>query len=148
MTNTVQPNTSGLMKHLGSCHCGNVRFEVELDIAQGAMRCNCSVCAKIAATTVIVKPAAFKLLSSEAALGTYEWGARVSKRYFCPQCGVHCFGRGHLEEVGGDYVSVNLNCLDHVDVATLKILHWDGRHNNWAGGLRPEPWPVFEASAS
>jgi len=56
---------------------------------------------------------------------------------------VHCFGRGYLAEVGGDFVSVNYNCLDDVDPASLDITYWDGRHNNWYAGTRPAPWPVF-----
>ena len=38
------------------------------------------------------------------------------RRYFCKHCGIHCFGRGHLEVLGGDYVSINLNTLDDVDL--------------------------------
>ncbi|MGC4087890.1 MAG: GFA family protein [Polyangiaceae bacterium] len=133
----------GPKTHAGSCHCGAVRFEVELDLNQAASRCNCSVCTKIAATGLIVKPEALRLLAGEESLGVYEWGGRISKRYFCKQCGIHCFGRGHLEVLGGDYASVNCNALDDVDVATLQVVHWDGRHNNWMAGPRPEPWPVF-----
>ena len=132
--------------HSGGCHCGAVRFEVDFDPSQGATRCNCSICVKTAATSVLLKPAEFKLVSGEAALGTYEWGSKMSRRYFCKHCGVHCFGRGHLEELGGDFVSVNVNCVDDVDVSKLRILHWDGRHNNWMAGARPEPWPVFATS--
>jgi hypothetical protein len=32
--------------HSGGCHCGAVRFDAEIDIAQGTIRCNCSSCAK------------------------------------------------------------------------------------------------------
>jgi hypothetical protein len=129
-------------KHPGSCHCGAVRFEVEVDAGAGG-QCNCSVCAKIGAVATIVKPDALRVLAGEESLSTYEWGARISKRYFCKHCGVHCFGRGHLAELGGDYASVNFRCLDDVDVADVKVSHWDGRHDNWQGGKRDTPWPIF-----
>jgi hypothetical protein len=132
-------------KHPGSCHCGAVRFEVELAPGTGGSRCNCSICTKLAMTSAIVKPAAFALLSGEEGLGRYEFGGKTAQRYFCKQCGVHCFGRGYLEQVGGDYVSVNLSCLDDVDVTTLAMVYWDGRHNNWEAGPRPTPWPIFPA---
>jgi hypothetical protein len=147
MNTSSEKSSSGPVKHLGSCHCGSVRFEVDIDLSQGAGRCNCSVCSKIAGTNAIVKPEAFVLLSGEESLAQYEWGGRSSQRFFCKHCGVHCFGRGHLDVLGGAYVSVSCNCLDDVDVNTLKVVHWDGRHNNWSAGPRPTPWPVFEANA-
>jgi hypothetical protein len=129
--------------HTGGCHCGALRFRVELDLTKGASRCNCSICTKTAVTGCIVKPAAFTLLSDDdEGLGMYEWGGKISQRFFCKRCGVHCFGRGHLAEVGGDYVSVNLNCLDDVDPNDLETVYWDGRHNNWQAGPRPIPWPI------
>jgi hypothetical protein len=136
------PTATATRKHRGGCHCGAVRFEVEADLGEGAGRCNCSVCTKIAATARLVKPAAFALLAGEDSLSSYEWGAKISRRFFCKGCGVHCFGRGFLEEVGGDYVSVNFNCLDDVDPNELAIVYWDGRHNNWEAGPRPTPWPI------
>mgnify|MGYP003376882879 CR=1 FL=1 len=50
-------------KHHGSCLCGDVQFEVEVDLAQGS-RCNCTICTKLGATGAIVKPAAFTLRSA------------------------------------------------------------------------------------
>ena len=132
-----------ISKHLGSCHCGAVRFAVELDLPTARVsRCNCTVCTKIAQVGAIVKPAAFHLLAGEPTLSTYVWGHKVSTRYFCSVCGVHAFAKGHLEVLGGDYVSVNLNCLDEVDVGALPLVYWDGRHDNWMAGARDTPWPT------
>lgn len=129
----------------GSCHCGAVRFQVEANISDGGSRCNCSICQKVGGVGAIVKPAAFTLLSGEGEMTEYQWGPKISRRYFCKTCGVHCFGRGHLEQIGGDFVSVNLNCLDGVELAGMKVTHWDGRHNNWEGGARDTPWPILPA---
>lgn len=134
--------SNGTRKHPGSCHCGAVRFEVEIDPSTGS-RCNCSVCTKTSVLGGMVKPSAFTLLSGEEELGSYEWGGKISRRFFCKRCGVHGFGRGHLAELGGDYVSVNLNCLDDVDPREVKVVYWDGRHDNWEAGPRAEPWPIF-----
>ena len=129
--------------YTGGCHCGAIRFEVSLDPSQPAGRCNCSVCTKISPTSRIVKPGAFKLLQGEEHCSVYEWGFKVSRRFFCKHCGVHCFAFGHLAELGGDYVGINLNCIDDFDRGTIAISYWDGRHNNWEGGMRSTPWPVL-----
>ncbi len=133
----------GAKTYRGSCHCGAVRFEVTTDLGTAAGRCNCSICTKVSQLGGIVKPDAFKHLSSEEQLSSYEWGGRTSRRFFCKQCGVHCFARGHLAELGGDYVSVNYNCLDGVELADLQVIYWDGRHNNWYAGPRDTPWAIL-----
>ena len=136
--NTAPSQTT---KHVGSCHCKAIRFEVELD-ASSASRCNCTICTKIASTGAIVAPIAFALLTPESATSQYTWGTKSGTRYFCGTCGVHCFARGHLEQLGGDYVSINFNCLDDLDLRDVAITHWDGRHNTWAAGQRSTPWPI------
>ena len=146
MANIESNQAVTVRKLAGSCHCGAVRFEAELPADLRGSRCNCSICTRTAVTSAIVKPAAFSLLSGSAELHDYAWGARISTRYFCKHCGVHCFGRGFLAEVGGDYVAVNLNCVEEVDVSELPLLHWDGRHDNWEGGPRSTPWPVRRAA--
>ncbi|MBS2017985.1 MAG: GFA family protein [Deltaproteobacteria bacterium] len=131
------------MKHTGSCHCGDVRFEVEVDASKGT-RCNCTICTKTAILGGMVKPSAFRLLTPESATSSYEFGGKVAKRFFCKRCGVQCYGAGHLAELGGDFVSINLNCLDDIDPSTVEVGYWDGRANNWEAGLRPAPWPIVQ----
>lgn len=130
-----------MTKHHGSCHCGAVELEVELELT-GATHCNCSICTKTMWTGVHCKPAAFRLLKGEGDLSSYAWGHKVSTRYFCKHCGVQCFGKGYLDVLGGDFVSVNANCLDSVEVHLLPLRHWDGRHDNWQAGARETPWPI------
>jgi hypothetical protein len=136
----AKPNAT--RRHSGGCHCGAVRFEVVVDASAGS-KCNCTICLKTNVTGGIVKPEALVLVSGEDSLSVYEWGAKISRRFFCKRCGIHCFGRGYLAEVGGDYASVNFNCLDDFDPIDARLVHWDGRHDNWQGGPRSTPWPVF-----
>lgn len=143
MENTETTRGTDIARYSGSCHCGAVRFEAELDLVTGAARCNCSVCTKVASTGAICKPAAFTLLAGEGHFGEYAWGGKTGTRFFCKHCGIHCFGRGHLPELGGDYVSVNVNTLDAVDPCSLTLSYWDGRHDNWQAGPRRAPWPMF-----
>ena len=109
----------------GSCHCGAVRFEADIDIALGTNKCNWNV---------ILKPDAFRLRSPQTALSDYQFGSLSGHHYFCSHCGVRSFGRGHVEAIGGDYVSVQVMALDDLDVAELlaaPIRYANGRHNDW-----------------
>ena len=132
---------SNIKTHHGSCICGDVQFEVEVDPTKGS-RCNCTICTKLGVTGAIVKPTQLTLSSPEANLASFTRTPTIGHRYFCARCHAFCFSKGHLEELGGDFVSVNLNCLDGFDVTRTELVHWDGRHDNWQAGPRPSPWPV------
>jgi hypothetical protein len=118
----------------GSCHCGAVKYAVELDLAEGTGRCNCSFCAKTRWWGASVKPEAFRLLSGEKDLSDYQWASKQAHHVFCKHCGVRAFGRGDIPEWIGPYVSINIACLDDVDqaeLAALPVKYMNGRDNDW-----------------
>lgn len=130
-TSVQTKKTAGFGTYRGSCQCGAVRFEADFDPSQGTTRCNCTVCTKTGSWGVLMKPSAFRLLSGQEVLGDYSRSEAGHAR-FCKVCGVRTFGHGDIPELGGAYYSVNLNCLDGVDLAGVPVRYLDGLHNTWA----------------
>ena len=111
--------------HTGSCHCGNVAFEVEGTI-DGGLACNCSICARRASLLWFVPRDKLALKTPEAALGDYTFGKHAIQHRFCPNCGIHVFGEAK-DPQGNDVAAVNLRCLDAIDLAAIPVHHYDGQ---------------------
>ena len=123
-----------LKTYRGSCHCGAVRFEAELDLTQSSYRCNCSICRRTRFWPAIAKPENFRLLSGEADLTEYLFNTRKNRHYFCKHCGVRAFGVGTETPIGVMY-GVNLGCLEGVsdeELSRVPIMYVDGRNDKFA----------------
>jgi hypothetical protein len=113
------------MKYTGGCHCGAVRFEVEMAIDK-AISCNCSICTKRGHLLAFAPDQNFKLLRGEEALTDYQFGKKSIHHYFCKICGVGAFGKGAMPD-GTLMRAINIHCLDNVNAEQFTVMPYDGK---------------------
>ena len=113
------------MLYKGSCHCGNVRFEVEGEIT-AAVACNCSICSRKGALLSAVPRASLRLLTPDDAMGRYTFNNHVIAHRFCKFCGVNPYAE---QETAEDEPSayVNIRCIEGLDLASIPVIEFDGR---------------------
>ena len=113
------------MKHTGSCHCGQVAFEVEGELKQ-VMECNCSHCSRKGFLLWFVPRAQLKLLKGEDSLAQYKFNKHIIAHQFCKTCGCQPFAYGKHPS-GAEMAGVNARCLNDVDLSSLTRIPVDGR---------------------
>ncbi len=117
----------------GSCHCGAVKFEADIDLDQGTSKCNCSSCTKGRFWKAFIGGEALRMTAGIDQLIEYRFGGRTIAHFFCQTCGVKPFGRGEMEDTGVFY-AINLACLDDLTPEALlaaPVEYQDGRHDHW-----------------
>ena len=122
------------MTHVGSCHCGAVRFEVQAPAHIEALSCNCSICKASGLVQLIVAAKDFKLMTGEDALTDYRFNTGAARHLFCQTCGVKSF---YVPRSHPDGVSVNVNCLDPATIAEITVTPFDGQ--NWEDNVDTLP---------
>jgi hypothetical protein len=116
----------------GSCHCGDVRFEADIELGAGTVKCNCSICTKMRWWAALVSPQAFRLSSGEG-LGEYRFLTRRDGHFFCKRCGIHTHTTGDSPRIGA-FVAVAVACLDDVaaeELLAAPVRYLDGRNDAW-----------------
>ena len=111
----------------GGCHCGRVKFEIEIPDKITVHRCNCSICRKSGYLHLIVTVNRFRLLEGEDSLVDYRFHTGVARHMFCGICGIKSF---YVPRSHPDSFSVNLNCVDLQDDIKVTLEDFDGR--NWS----------------
>lgn len=119
--------------YAGSCHCGAVRFEVDIDLSEGTFKCNCSICTKMRNWLATATPDSFRLLSGQSELGEYQFGKKSIHHMFCKRCGVSSFSWGEDSKLGGKFYAIKVNCLDVAadELVNAPVAYLDGRHDNF-----------------
>lgn len=103
----------------GSCHCGAVRFEVDIEeqALQDARRCNCSICRRKGAIMAGVPLEKLRILQGAEHLTLYQWNLRIARHYFCSVCGIYTH---HQRRSRPNEYGVNVGCLEDIDPYELK----------------------------
>ena len=116
----------------GSCHCGAVKFEVDVDLS-GLTRCTCSMCSKKGGLFCYVPPDRFRLLQGDEDLMIYRSNTEQAEHIFCKHCGIHSFGHPRSNP---ELYLVNVRCLDDFDLETeaYEVKLFDGR--NWEAAFK------------
>lgn len=110
----------------GGCHCGAVRYEVEIDLTKPVIECNCSQCQIQGLLLSFVTNEKMKVLKGEDSLTEYRFNKHKIQHLFCKVCGVECFGKGKDKE-GNDTYAINVRTIDDIDLSTLERMPYDGK---------------------
>ena len=113
------------MEYNGSCHCGNIRFDVEGELT-GAMSCNCSICSRKGSLLWFVPRDSFHLHGPGQGVGTYTFNKHRIKHHFCEICGIHPYAEA-TDKNGKPMAAVNIRCLEDFDVTSVPVKAFDGR---------------------
>jgi hypothetical protein len=113
------------MLYKGSCHCGNVAFQVEGELAN-AMSCNCSICQRKGTLMWFVPREHLQVLTPDENASTYTFNKHAIKHRFCPKCGMHPYGEG-VDPKGNSMAAINIRCLEGIELEKIAVTHFDGR---------------------
>ncbi|MCX4025878.1 GFA family protein [Endozoicomonas sp. SM1973] len=102
----------------GTCHCGKVAFQVELDNGlEELRRCNCSLCSRKGAIIASVPLDKLTVTKGADNLSLYQWNTNTAKHYFCKTCGIYTH---HQRRSNPALYGVNVACLEGVNPFDLK----------------------------
>jgi hypothetical protein len=96
----------------GACHCGAVRFTVNLSEGlDKPRRCNCSFCRMRGAVVVSALLGDLKITGGQESLRLYQFNTLTAEHHFCSLCGIYTH---HRRSSNPNEFSVNVACLEGV----------------------------------
>lgn len=106
----------------GSCHCGNIAFELLWEpepVAIPARACTCSFCTKHGGVWTSCPTGRLVVaIADEARVSRYAFGTRTAQFHICTHCGVVPVVTSDID--GRTYAVVSVNAFQGVDRGLLE----------------------------
>jgi hypothetical protein len=113
------------MAYEARCHCGAVRVEVDADLPDKAVVCNCSHCSAKGLVLATVPGSSVDVRSGEDSLKTYRFNTHRIEHRFCSGCGTQPFSQGTGRD-GSPTAMINLRCVAGMDLEAIAKIPFDG----------------------
>ena len=113
------------MTYEARCHCGAVTVEIDADLPEKAVVCNCSHCSAKGLVLAAVPGDSVKVTGGGDSLKTYQFNKHVIDHRFCAECGTQPFSQGKGRG-GSPMAMVNLRCVPAADLEAIEKIVFDG----------------------
>lgn len=118
------------------CHCGAVKFTVELtDEFNSIRRCNCSFCRMRGAVAVSAPLSGIHIYEGKDKLTEYRFNTGQATHYFCSICGIYTF---HQRRSNPEQFGVNVACIQEVspfDFTHVPVMDGINHPKDGGGGV-------------
>ena len=127
-TAAAPSHSEGTVKHRGSCHCGDIEFEVMAPSKLVIWECNCSNCRMRRNVHFVVPKTDLKVLDEAMwdRLAEYRYGTGTARHLFCARCGISPF---YVPRSNPDGWGVSFQCIRGGTISSVEVKPFDGL--NW-----------------
>ncbi|MDV2439706.1 GFA family protein [Acinetobacter gerneri] len=123
-------------KKNAQCHCGAIRFTVELSDGFNTLRrCNCSFCRMRGAVAVSAPLSGINVYQGKDKLTEYSFNTRQAAHFFCSVCGIYTF---HQRRSNPEQYGVNVACIEGVspfDFQNTPVMDGVNHPKDGGGGI-------------
>eukprot|EP00483_Globobulimina_turgida_P005189 UN05199 len=120
-------DSTELVTHYGSCHCGLIQWEAIASPNLIAWDCDCSICRQKGNLHIIIPASRFKLLSDPNLLTIYTFNTHKAQHKFCKKCGVQSFyhPRSNPDGIGIQLYSIKRGTISNIEIKKFGGQNWE-----------------------
>ncbi|TDK31382.1 GFA family protein [Rhizobium deserti] len=133
-------------QHNAACHCGTVRFRVQLtDEFSTIRRCSCSYCRMRGAVAASAQLEGIEFIEGVVNLTLYQFNTGTAKHYFCKTCGIYTH---HQRRSNPSQFGINVACIEGIspfDFPEVTVMDGVAHPSDTAAGPRVAGVLKFQA---